>query len=179
MEQITVSSERNILEPNLLSFDERKQQLEKEDEAKKKAEENAKKSPYKDFVQVNKDYYKAEDWLMAKSPVAYRIFRFLVNGMDGYNAVVCSYQVLQETFNISQVTVARAIKILKDKKYVDVHKSGTSNVYSINKNIVWNSWGTNYKYAKFGANIIISENEQSLKSKTKTVKQREIKLNED
>lgn len=179
MEQITVSSERNILEPNLLSFDERKQQLEKEDEAKKKAEENAKKSPYKDFVQVNKDYYKAEDWLMAKSPVAYRIFRFLVNGMDGYNAVVCSYQVLQETFNISQVTVARAIKILKDKKYVDVHKSGTSNVYSINKNIVWNSWGTNYKYAKFGANIIISENEQSLKSKTKTVKQKEIKLNED
>lgn len=179
MEQITVSSERNILEPNSLSFDERKQQLEKENEAKKKAEENAKKSPYKDFVQVNKDYYKAEDWLMAKSPVAYRIFRFLVNGMDGYNAVVCSYQVLQETFNISQVTVARAIKILKDKKYVDVHKSGTSNVYSINKNIVWNSWGTNYKYAKFGANIIISENEQSLKSKTKTVKQKEIKLNED
>lgn len=179
MEQITVSSERNILGPNSLSFDERKQQLEKENEAKKKAEENAKKSPYKDFVQVNKDYYKAEDWLMAKSPVAYRIFRFLVNGMDGYNAVVCSYQVLQETFNISQVTVARAIKILKDKKYVDVHKSGTSNVYSINKNIVWNSWGTNYKYAKFGANIIISENEQSLKSKTKTVKQKEIKLNED
>lgn len=179
MQQITVSSERNILDHNSLSFDERKQQLEKENEAKKKAEENAKKSPYKDFVQVNKDYYKAEDWLMAKSPVAYRIFRFLVNGMDGYNAVVCSYQVLQETFNISQVTVARAIKILKDKKYVDVHKSGTSNVYSINKNIVWNSWGTNYKYAKFGANIIISENEQSLKSKTKTVKQKEIKLNED
>lgn len=174
MAEMTVGLKPDILNSSSVTFDERKKQLEAEDEAKKKEEEYAKKSPFKNFVQVNKDYYKAEDWLMAKSPVAYRIFRFLVNNMDGYNAVVCSYQVLQETFDISQVTVARAIKILKEKKYVDVHKSGTSNVYSINKNIVWNSWGTNYKYAKFGANIILSETEQTLKSKTKTVKHKQV-----
>lgn len=147
----------------------------------KEARERAKKSPFKNFVQVNKDYYKAEDWLMAKSPIAYRIFKFLINGMDDYNAVICSYKVLQENFGVSQVTVARAIKILKEKQYIEVYKSGTSNVYAINKNIVWNSWGTNYDYAKFGANIILSESEQekSVQAKIKAVKHKEITLKED
>ena len=148
---------------------------------RKEARERAKKSPFKNFVQVNKDYYKAEDWLMAKSPIAYRIFKFLINGMDDYNAVICSYKVLQENFGVSQVTVARAIKILKEKQYIEVYKSGTSNVYAINKNIVWNSWGTNYDYAKFGANIILSESEQekSVQAKIKAVKHKEITLKED
>ena len=101
--------------------------------------------------------------------------------MDDYNAVICSYKVLQENFGVSQVTVARAIKILKEKQYIEVYKSGTSNVYAINKNIVWNSWGTNYDYAKFGANIILSESEQekSVQAKIKAVKHKEITLKED
>ncbi|MBQ3442780.1 MAG: hypothetical protein IJG33_05995 [Selenomonadaceae bacterium] len=30
----------------------------------------------------------------------------------------------------------------------------------INKQLYWNSWGTNYAYAEFGAKIIISASEQ-------------------
>lgn len=139
-----------------------------------------KKSPYERWVQVNKDYYKAEDWLMAKSPIAYRIFKFLINNMDGYNSVVCSYKVLQEYFDVSQVTVARAIKLLKEKKYIEVYKSGTSNIYAVNKKIAWNSWGSNYKYAKFGANIIISESEQEkgTQSQIKSEKLKQINIKE-
>ncbi|WP_312632244.1 replication/maintenance protein RepL, partial [Mammaliicoccus sciuri] len=93
--------------------------------------------------------YKAEDWLMAKSPIAYRIFKFLINNMDSYNAVMCSYKVLEEQFEVSTSTVTRAVKLLKDKQYIDVYKSGTSNVYAVNKQIAWNSWGSNFKHGKF------------------------------
>lgn len=178
MNKLSVGKDDCFLRPNSSTFNERKMELEEQDKKEKEAHERAKKSPFKNFVQVNKDYYKAEDWLMAKSPIAYRIFKFLINGMDDYNAVICSYKVLQETFDISQDTVRRAIKILKEKKYVDIYKTGTSNIYCINKNIVWQSWGTNYNQAKFGANIILSESEQeeSIKSRVKTIKHKEIKI---
>ncbi len=136
------------------------EQAEELERKEKEMFEREKRSPFKNFVQVNKDYYEAEDWLLEKSPIAYRIFKFLVNNMDGYNAVVCSQTVIQDEFQISRPTVSRAIKMLKDHKYLDIYKTGSSNVYAINKNIVWNSWGSNYKYAKFGASIILSEEEQ-------------------
>jgi len=176
MSILLVGAEHNILNPNSMTFDEHQKQIEDQANKEKEEQEKAKKSPFKNFVQINKDYYKVEDWLMAKSPIAYRIFKFLVNNMDGYNAVICSQTVLQETFDVSRVTVSRAIKILKDKKYIDVYKTGTSNVYAVNKNIVWNSWGTNYQYAKFGANIILSESEQEITIQTeiKTIKHKEV-----
>ena len=162
MSAIFVGAEKNVLNPNSMTFDERQKQKELEDQAEKEEQDRAKKSPFKNFVQVNKDAYKAEDWLMAKSPIAYRIFKFLINNMDSYNAVICSYKVLQESFEVSQDTVRRAIKLLKEKKYIDVYKSGTSNVYTVNKIIVWNSWGTNYHRASFGVKIVLSTEEQEL-----------------
>jgi len=180
MSVLSVGENRNILNPNSLTFDERQRQLENQEKREKEERERAKKSPYERWVQVNKDYYKAEDWLMAKSPIAYRIFKFLINNMDGYNAVMCSYKVLQENFDISQDTVRRSIKLLKDKGYIAVFKSGTSNVYAINDKIVWSSWGTNYSYSKFPANVIlsISEQEENIQNKIKAVKHKEIVIKE-
>lgn len=178
MNAISVGSECNVLDPSSMTFEERHQQIQEQEQREKEERERAKKSPYDNWIQVNKDAYKAEDWLMAKSPIAYRIFKFLINNMDGYNAVVCSYQVLQEYFDVSKPTVTRAVKLLKEKKYVDIHKSGTSNVYTVNKQIAWNSWGTNYKYAKFGANIVLSESEQLEQAKITTVKHKEVVINE-
>lgn len=173
---VTVSEERTGY--NSMTYDERAEQIRKEEEREERERKKKKESPYQRWFQVNKDYYKAEDWLMAKSPIAYRIFKFLINNMDGYNSVVCSYAVLQEYFEVSKPTITRAIKLLKDKKYVEVYKSGTSNVYAINKNIVWNSWGTNYKYAKFGANIILSESEQEQQAEIKTERMKQVTIKE-
>lgn len=177
---LQVGENRDIINPNSMTFEERQRQLTEEEKQEDERRKREKKSPYDNFVQVNKDYYKAEDWLMGKSPIAYRIFKFLINHMDSYNAVMCSYQVFQENFDISKPTVTRAIKLLKDKKYIQVYKSGSSNVYAVNKEIAWNSWGTNFKYAKFGANIIISESEQeNSEIKTEKVKQVNIKNKND
>lgn len=175
--EISVSGNSNKLEnPNSLNFEERATQLKEEEEEGQKQNDNAKKSPYKNFVQVNKDVYKAEDWLMSKSPIAYRIFRFLVYHMDQYNAVVCSYKVLEHKFDVSTPTVSRAVKLLKDKNFVSVYKSGTTNVYCLNKKIVWNSWGTNYKYGKFSANVLLSESEQEQQKKIKGKKQKTVEM---
>jgi len=62
---------------------------------------------------------------------------------------------------------------------IAVLKSGTSNVYAINDSIAWNSWGTNVKYSKFPANVVLSieEQEKSYQNKIKTQKNKELFLN--
>ena len=62
-------------------------------------------------------------------------------------------------------------------KFVDVKKSGVTNVYLLNKTLVWKSWGTNYKYAKFADTVIISESEQE--KPTITTKVTTVSLKED
>lgn len=140
--------------------EEKKQRLARQEEAERKAAEDAKKSPYRQFLQVNQDNYKAEDWLMKKSPAAYRVLRFIAKNMDNYNALICSYTVFAETLGYSRQTIFSAIKLLKEKKFIDVVKSGNTNVYLINKELYWHSYGTNYARAEFGAKIIISADEQ-------------------
>ena len=121
-----------------------------------------KKSPFTKWTQLNNDEeaQAARYWLMKQSSDAYCIMDFLASKMDNYNAVICSYKVLQEVFGYSQATIARAIKLLKEHKYIDVKKSGTSNIYMLNKHLYWNSWGTNYVYAEFDAKVIIAASEQ-------------------
>lgn len=177
---MNVTAERNLLDPHSMTFEERQNQINEEKKLEDEQRERSKKSPYKNFVQLNKEYYKAEDWLMSQSPIAYRIFKFLMNNMDEYNAVICSQTVLQETFEVSRATVARAVKLLKEKGYIAVFKSGTSNVYAVNDKVAWNSWGTNYAYSKFPANVIlsISEQEESIQTKLKNLRHKEIQLDE-
>lgn len=181
MQEVIVSHEKNLKNPNSMSFDQRQEQIDRERKLEEEERQQEKKSPYRRWVQVNKDAYKAEDWLMSKSPIAYRIFKFLINNMDSYNAVMCSYSVFQEQFGISKPTITRAIKLLKEKQYIEVYKSGSSNVYAVNKQIAWNSWGNNFVHGKFGANIILSETEQeeSVQAKIKAAKIKELSIAED
>lgn len=179
MSELHVQEKTDPKNPNSISFEARKRQIEEDIRQEKEEHERRKKSPYDRWIQMNKDAYKAEDWLMSKSPIAYRIFKFLINNMDSYNAVMCSYKVLEEQFNISSSTVTRAVKLLKEKKYIDIYKSGTSNVYAVNKQIAWSSWGSNFKHGKFGANIILSESEQDEQVKLEIQKHKEVSLKEE
>lgn len=132
---------------------------EREEEEKQKQKER-KKSPYRNFLQTNKEMYKQEDWLMRTSPAAYRLLRFITQNMDNYNALICSYAVFAETLGYSRQTISNAVRLLKEKKFISTAKTGTSNVYFINKELYWHSYGTNYARAEFGAKIIISADEQ-------------------
>lgn len=142
------------------------------------------KSPFKKWTQQNNDEeaQAARYWLMKQSSDAYCIMDFLASKMDNYNAVLCSYKVLQEVFGYSQATIARAIKLLKEHKYIDVKKSGTSNIYMLNKHLYWNSWGTNYIYAEFDAKVIIAASEQDKETqeqiKTEIQRRQEVVVNQ-
>jgi len=99
-------------------------------------------------------------WLAIKHPKAHAILYFLIDQMDEYNAVMCSYKVLEEVIGVGQATIARNIKVLKEHGFIVALKSGSSNVYAINDTIYWKSWGNNRKYSKFPANVVLALSEQ-------------------
>jgi len=129
-------------------------------EAEIEYEKREKHSPFKRWYQFNSEHTKALMWLALKHPKAQAILYFLVDQMDSYNAVMCSYKVLQEVLDISKDTVRINIKILKDNGFIAVLKSGTSNVYAVNDSVYWKSWGKNLMYSKFPANVVLALSEQ-------------------
>lgn len=117
-------------------------------------------SPFEHFYQINKDNANFLSSCLNESPKALQILLFIFSHMDQYNALICSYKVIQEALGLSQSTVSRAIKYLRDHGFIYIYKSGTNNVYVANKDLVWNSWGNNKQYCKFPANVLLSASEQ-------------------
>lgn len=150
---------------NEVSFEQRERDLRAQERAEKEELQRERKSPFKAFYQVNKDHSEDLMWLVKTNPNAYRVLLFLFDHMDKYNAVMCSYNVLQEALEVSESTVKRAIRVLKEHGFIYIYKSGTSNVYVTNPDIAWNSWGNNRQYCEFPANIILSASEQEERSK--------------
>ena len=111
-----------------------------------------------DFIQL---YRGNLDNLVALSQnkQAFNLFMLLMKHMDGMNALTASYTVLTEILGISDSTLKRAIKYLKDNGYLCVLKSGTSNVYVINPDIAWTSYGYQKQYCKFQSNVLLSSTE--------------------
>ena len=111
------------------------------------------------FVQFYRDNMQAVSKLAGKNPTAFQIFMFICEHMDGYNALMASYQVFMDYTGKGRTTCSNAIRYLYDNGYVDILKSGTSNVYIINQAIAWTSYGNQKQYCKFNGNILISASE--------------------
>lgn len=118
------------------------------------------KSPFTSFYQMNAEHTKDLMRLANEQPKAHVVLYFLMQQMNNINAVVCSFRVLSEALDMSERTAKRAVKYLKDNGFIDIYKSGQTNIYAINKHVVWKSWGTNYKYAEFEATVLFAESEQ-------------------
>lgn len=157
---ISVGYEKDINNPNRMTFEERQKDLEQIHSADSERRKREKHSPFSRWSQFNLEHTKELMWLALKHPKAHAILYFLVDQMDEYNAVMCSYQVLQEMLEIGRTTASTAIKVLKDSGFISVLKSGTSNVYAINDTVYWKSWGNNRRYSKFPANVVLSLSEQ-------------------
>lgn len=155
--QTVVAEPKNLSE---VSFKQRARDL-KDQECKEQEQlARIRKSPFTSFYQVNKDNSEYLRSCLDENPKALKLLFFIFDHMDKYNAVICSYQVFQEALGISSRTVSRCIKYLKDNGFLYIYKSGLSNVYVANKDLVWNSWGNNIEYCEFPANIILSKTEQ-------------------
>lgn len=148
------------LSGNKRTFDQRRKEIDADKASEERSLKESRRSPFTNFYQINKDHSEDLMWLIAENPTAYRILLFLLDHMDKYNAVMCSHAVLSDYFGLSRSTVSRAVKLLKEKNFVYIYKSGTTNVYVTNPDIAWNSWGTNRKFCQFPANVVMTMSEQ-------------------
>jgi DNA-binding transcriptional ArsR family regulator len=183
MQALTVSAERDVFDPNSRTFEERRQELQEQEKREKEALKRDKNSPFSRWTQYNLEHTRELMWLTLKHPKAQAILFFLVDQMDEYNAVMCSYQVIQEVLGVGQATVARNIRVLKENNFITVLKSGSSNVYAINDSVYWKSWGNKKMYSKFPANVVLSLSEQEetyqqLQFDFEITKHKEISINE-
>ena len=134
------------------------------------------RSPFAEWAQLNLDsrVIQATHALIRKSPVAYDVYLFILDKMDQKNALVCSMSVFCEALGFSRQTISKAIKVLKERQFIDVRKSGTTNVYLLNSELAWKSWGNGYKYAEFNANVLLSASDQIVQNKTVKTTRRTI-----
>lgn len=140
------------------------------------SENNEKNRQNRDFVQFYRPFMDEIAELGAENPVALKIFMFISKNMDNNNSLCVSMNALVEILGYSRQTLSKGIKYLKEKGWVCVLKSGTSNIYILNPDIVWTSYDGQKQYCKFQTNIIVSpsENAEYLKNHNASFKYKQI-----
>lgn len=118
-------------------------------------------SKNKDFVQLYRRHIDDVARLARDNRSAYDLFMFLIKHMDGFNALCISTNVLAEIMGVSTRTIFRATKYLKDTGWICILKSGSTNIYIVNPDIAWTSYGNQKSYCKFATNVILSSTENA------------------
>lgn len=130
------------------------------------------KSPFQSWIQLNTDNIKNLILLNSLNPLATNVLYFLMENANNYNAVIISQKSLGLVFNKSIQSINYAIKILREHNFINIQKDGRGNIYFVNSNLIWKSYGTNHKFAEFNAKIIFSEEEISKMNFQKTILQK-------
>ena len=139
----------------------------KEDD-KKEAEFAKREKKNDNFYMIYKDKESSQKIreLISKAPKSAELFLFLAEQSDRTNAVVASGKALATHLSFSESSISRAIKYLTDNKYIEVLKSGGTNVFVLNPSIVWQAWRTGKKSCLFGnAKVLVSMDEQDVSLK--------------
>jgi len=157
----------------------RQMELEALERAEAVEREKSKKQKNK-FVQITDPHgLIAMRAVYAKSKVAGDLFQFMMQYMDRSNCLICSMNLLAEGIGKSRVTVARAIKLLEQNKYILIAKVGTTNAYHLNSSICWKAWANGKPYAKLSGTVLLSLSEQEKEVQEKVKKQLMLFNNED
>lgn len=112
------------------------------------------------FVQIQDNSLSAIQKLIATSPISAQILFFFIEKMGNYNnSVICSYQTLMEITGYSRPTVARAIKHLKDNRWIDTVKVGSATAYCVNAQVAWRHANNQKHYAIFSSTVVATSTE--------------------
>lgn len=98
--------------------------------------------------------------MLSEMPKALEMFNFLIHNMGNNNALVISQNALSDALKCSRSTVARCTKYLKEKNAIELYKSGNTNIYAVNSDIVWVGDDDKKAYSVFNAKVYITLNEQ-------------------
>ena len=112
------------------------------------------------WLQSDKGAHKAMWKLGVKHPSALAVLHFMISKMSrGTNGVLISAAALSRQMGISPRTAQSAVAVLQEKSFVQIFKTGNSNVYIINSKVAWQGH-RGMRYASFNAQLIVDEQEQ-------------------
>lgn len=132
----------------------RQKVLHKKEQQEAALRKREKKSPYRDFAQLNRKSIPHLDQACKDHPSAVRVLLFILQHMDRSNALLCPYKVFEKYLGLSQATVARSLKYLKDKGFIAVErKPGIGNVYMLNPDLAWTSSMSNIRNSSFPMDV--------------------------
>lgn len=127
------------------------------------------------FFAYNKKNYDAKVMLARQHPVSNSILEFFVSQMDKTNAICVSMSALEKLFNMKRNAITKHIKVLVERKFVEIFKVGNMNVYAINAYVVFTQGDANLWKAKFTATMYLDHDEQSEDIKKEYTKQIKVK----
>lgn len=114
------------------------------------------------WLQVDKRVHQKMWQFGLKNPTGLAVLHFLTSRLRrGTNGVVMSYAAMAQAMGIADRTAKTAIAALAEAKFIQIVKSGKSNVYIINSNVAWQG-KRGARFAAFNADIVVAEREQVL-----------------
>ncbi len=115
------------------------------------------------FVQLYRSHIQDIARLATMDPLALAVWFWIVERMGRDNALVCSMLPITEHFNKSRQTISAKISALEEAGFLQIAKTGTTNIYLINAAVVWTTNASGKERAEFRGAIIISGSEQPKK----------------
>lgn len=115
------------------------------------------------FVQTERAAHVEWGRLVMSKPAAAAVMHQLIALMDKTNAVAISHSTLAELIGVHQTTVKKALKYLREHRWVQVVQlgpRGTVNVYVVNDRVAWADYRDNKRLSIFSARIVASAAEQ-------------------
>ena len=95
-----------------------------------------------------------------ENPTALSVLHFLTSRLHrGTNGVVMSYAAMAAAMGIADRTAKTAVAALANARFIQILKSGKSNVYIINSQVAWQG-ARGARFAAFNAEIVLAEAEQ-------------------
>jgi hypothetical protein len=115
------------------------------------------------WVQTERAAHERWALLAVEQPRAAALLHVLVAKMGRHNALVASQENLAKLAQCSARTIRRSIKILEERRWLEVRQigpSGTVNAYVVNDRVAWSGKRDGIRYSLFSAAVLISDDEQ-------------------
>lgn len=119
--------------------------------------------PTGQWVQTDRAAHEAWAQLAVASPRAASVMHVIVANMGRHNALVASRATLARACGCSVATLKRAVKVLKEHRWIDVRQigPGTASAYIVNAHVAWSGKRDGIRHALFDAAVLIADDEQA------------------
>lgn len=112
----------------------------------------------RDFVQLSRRTMDELARLVDQAPGAMKLLMVIGKRMGRTNALVASQGTLGKLAGMSESSVKRSIKVLKEGRWLTTLRVGSATAYVVNANVLWTSVAT-LKVAAFAATVVTTSEE--------------------